>query len=85
MRLIHHTVSFDDKIIELILERFDETKVSYKIMTLLLSATRVRGLLNFLRVIESMIALIMYLPIPIISSFIIRYVNRLSGPIKTSK
>ena len=81
MRLLHHTVSFDNKIIELILERFDETEVSYKIMSLLLSATKIRGLLNFLRVIESMIALIIYLPIPIISSLFIRYVNRLSGPI----
>lgn len=81
MRLLHHTVSFDGKIIELILERFDETKVVYKLMSLLLSATRIIALLNCLRLIESIVALILYLPIPIISSLIIRYVNRLSGPI----
>ena len=81
MRLLHHTVSFDGAIIELILERFDEDKVVYKLMSLLLPATRSTALLNCLRIIESIIALILYLPIPIISSLLIRYVNRLSGPL----
>ena len=81
MRLLHHKVSFDGKFIELILERFDEGKVAYKLISLLLSATRITGLLNCLRIIESIIALTLYLPIPIMSSLVLRYVNRLSGPI----
>ena len=81
MRLLHHTVSFDGKIIELILERCDETTFVYKLMSLLLPATRIIGLLNFLRIIESIVALVVYLPVPIISSLIVRYVARLSGPI----
>lgn len=81
MRLLHHTASFDGKIIELILERYDETTFVYKLMFLLLPATRIIGLLNFLRIIESIVALVVYLPVPIISSLIIRYVARLSGPI----
>ena len=81
MKLLHHTVSFDGAIIELILERFDEDKVVYKLMSLLLSATRITALLNCFRIIESIIALILYLPIPIISSLLIRYVSRLSGPL----
>ena len=81
MRLLHHTVSFDGAIIELFLERFDEDKVFFKLMSLLLPATRSTALLNCLRIIESIIALILYLPIPIISSLLIRYVNRLSGPL----
>ena len=81
MRLLHNTVSFDDKIIELIQERFDETKVTYKFISLILFVSRIRGLICFIRLTESIIALILYLPIPIISSLILRFINRLSGPL----
>jgi len=81
MRLLHNTVSFDGEIIELIKERFDETKVVYKFISLIHFAARIRGLLSFIRLTESIIALILYLPIPIISSLILRFINRLSGPL----
>ena len=79
MRFLHHNPSFDSGIVSLLLERVEEKKVIYKLLCLLQSALKVRGILDSMRLIESLFAFILFLPIPIISSLIVRYVSRLTG------
>ena len=81
MRILHNKVSFDSEIIELIKEKLNANMLSYKFISLILFFTRIKLLMHFIRLCESIIAFVLYLPVPIISSIIFSFINRLSGPL----
>lgn len=79
MRLVHQTVSFDHGIIQLLLERVNSSGVAYRVLSLLGFLIQVRLIQNLVRLIESILGLLIFFPVPVISSIIVRYIKRLPG------
>ena len=81
MRLIHQNCSYDADFISLLRERVHESSYKNKILKFLERALRNSMILLMMLIAESLLALMVFVPLPIYRSFVIRWVQGHDGAI----